>query len=549
MSNLFRSKASIWRVFQALSLLLAATVTRSYSGYAQESAVGILPIPKEVTASGNQALFSRTLSVYVDRKLEVDNAYLTTLLSDIGIKPVFTSRKKQANLSLIRGKADGKGGESYTLQVTDNGKGHAVHIAAHAASGAIYALQTLRQLVEVTSGDQLAVPVCEIKDEPYFPWRAFMLDESRHFHGKEMVKRLLDEMVRLKLNTFHWHLVDDPAWRIEIKKYPLLTEVSSKGDYTHMSKGINPAKWDSLYNHKPGQFYTQQDIREIVAYAAARGIRIIPEIEVPGHVSAAVYAYPWLGASSKKEGKGVQGDLYDVTDPKVTQFIHDVLDEVIGLFPGGVIHIGGDEANYAHWQQSETVNAFMKEEGIPTYADLQVWAINRLSAYISSKGYQMIGWNEITGDNVRGEAHIEASQSEKLAPGTLVQFWDGDVSLINKAIAKGYDVVNSNRFFTYLDYPYETTSLEKAYSFNPIPEGIASADRQKILGLGCQMWGEFTPTAERLYYQIFPRFAAFAEIGWADPDYKPTYEQFIQNFKNLQDVWKEKGYLKDQPQP
>ncbi len=209
-----------------------------------------------------------------------------------------------------------------------------------------------------------------------------------------------------------------------------------------------------------GLFYTQQDIREIVAYATARGICIIPEIEVPGHVSASVYAYPWVGASSKKTGKLVPGDLYDVTDPKVTQFLHDVLDEIISLFPGGIIHIGGDEANYAHWQQSETINAFMQKEEIPTYADLQAWAINRLSTYISSKGYQMIGWNEITGDNVRGE---------------------------------------------------------------------------------------FTPTKERLYYQIFPRLAAYAVVGWADPEQKPTYEQFIQNFKAIEDVWKEKGYLKDQP--
>src|SRR5690606_6144066 len=226
------------------------------------------------------------------------------------------------------------------------------------------------------------------------------------------------------------------------------------------------------------------------------GIRVIPEIEVPGHVSASVYAYPWLGASSKRTGKFVAGDLYDVTDPKVIQFLHDVLDEIVSLFPGGVIHIGGDEANYAHGEQSEPINDFMKQKEIPTYADLQVWAINRLSTYIASKGYQMIGWNEITGDNVRGEAHIEASQSEKLAPGTIVQFWDGEVTLINKAIAKGYDVVNSNRFFTYLDYPYETTSLEKAYSFNPIPDGIAPQDQKKILGLGCQLWGEFTPTTE-----------------------------------------------------
>ena len=173
---------------------------------------------------------------------------------------------------------------------------------------------------------------------------------------------------------------------------------------------------------------------------------MIPEIEVPGHASASIYAYPWIGATSRREGKAVVGDLYDVTDPKVEEFLHDILDEVVALFPSKIVHIGGDEANYTHWQNSEEIQAFMKANGLPTCSDLQVWAINRMSKYLASKGCRMIGWNEITGDNVRGEAHVQASQSEKLAPGTIVQFWDGDSSLVNKAIEKGYDVVNSNRF-------------------------------------------------------------------------------------------------------
>jgi len=531
MSNLF------------FALIAIATVLNV--GYAQEPRVRIFPEPRLITAQENDVAFPEQVGLYVEKSLRLDTGYVAVLLREMGLNPTFVMYPKSADIWLMCEK--GEGDEAYRLQVGSKSNRPEVKVYAAAARGAIYGLQTLRQLVVRSQDDRLALPVCEIKDGPYFPWRAFMLDESRHFHGKEVVKGLLDEMVRLKLNTFHWHLVDDPAWRIEIKKYPLLTEVSSKGDYTHMAKGMTPATWDSLYQNKPGLFYTQQDIREIVSYATARGIRVIPEIEVPGHVSASVYAYPWLGASSKRTGKFVAGDLYDVTDPKVIQFLHDVLDEIVSLFPGGVIHIGGDEANYAHWEQSEPINDFMKQKEIPTYADLQVWAINRLSTYIASKGYQMIGWNEITGDNIRGEAHIQASKSETLAPGTLVQFWDGDVGLINKAIAKGYDVVNSNRFFTYVDYPYETTSLEKAYSFNPIPEGVDSHDRKKILGLGCQMWGEFTPTTERLYYQLFPRLAAYAAVGWSDPDHKPSYQRFIQNFKAIEYVWKQKGYLTNQP--
>ena len=246
-------------------------------------------------------------------------------------------------------------------------------------------MQTLRQLAQQENGT-VVVPSCVITDAPAFPWRAFMLDESRHFHGMAAVKDLLDEMARLKLNTFHWHLVDDPGWRIEIKKYPLLTERGSKRDFSHMD--ITPEGWDSL--HPERTYYTQDEIREVVRYAADRGIRIIPEIEVPGHASASILAYPWIGSTSRREGKAVTGDLYDVTDPKVEAFLHDILDEVIGLFPSKIVHIGGDEANYVHWKNSPEIMAFMKENGLPTCTDLQVWAINRMSKYLASKGCRMI---------------------------------------------------------------------------------------------------------------------------------------------------------------
>ncbi|MDD2525726.1 MAG: family 20 glycosylhydrolase, partial [Bacteroidales bacterium] len=316
----------------------------------------------------------------------------------------------------------------------------------------------------------------------------------------------------------------------------------SKRDYT--TPNLTPQQWDSAYSTRK-MYYSQDEIREVVKYAADRGIKIIPEIEVPGHASASIAAYPWLGSSSRKENKAVWGDLYNVTDPKVETFIHNVLDEVITLFPSKIVHIGGDEANYAHWQNSEEIGQFMKEKNIPTFSDLQLYANNRLSAYLASKGCRMIGWNEITGDNIRGEAHMQASQSEKLAPGTIVQFWDGEITLVNKAIAKGYDVVNSNRFFTYLDYPYDGISFEKAYSFNPIPEGIANKDQSKIYGFGCQAWGEFTPTTDRLYYQVFPRIAALAECGWTSYETK-NFADFRERFKKIEVIWKEKGYLKTQ---
>jgi hexosaminidase len=507
-----------------------------------QSVSNLLPQPVEITALDKQVVLKPHIKVYIDSKTAINRQYALSALRQMGFTPVITLKANQANLLLKNSKTLLNGGkEAYQLKIRATPTAQ-ITASANTRHGLIYALQTLRQMIQ-KNDKGFTLQACTINDAPYFSWRAFMLDESRHFQGKETVKKMLDEMVKLKLNIFHWHLVDNPAWRIEIKKYPLLTDVSSKGDYTHASKGISPAKWDSLYNGKPGMYYTQADIKEIVKYADNRGILIIPEIEVPGHASAAIYAYPWLGASSKLAGKAIPGDLFDITDPKVEGFLHDVLDEIIGLFPGKIIHIGGDEADYAHWKNSATVNEFMKSKNIPTYADLQVWAINGMSRYISSKGYKMIGWNEITGDNVREEKHIQAGQSEQLAPGTIVQFWDGDVKLINKAIEKGYTVVNSNRFFTYLDYDYNTTPLEKAYLFNPIPEGIPDADKNKILGLGCQMWGETTPTVARLNYMVFPRIAAYAECGWVAPDKKAPYDNFLQRLAETKKDWASRGII------
>lgn len=456
-----------------------------------------------------------------------------------GFSPIFVDKRKKADLVFWLNKTPlNNDDEAYRLAVQSPDSKKQIVARADAKEGLLYALQTLRQLARQENGT-VVVPSCVNYRRPRPSLgAAFMLDESRHFPRHGGRQDLLDEMARLKLNTFHWHLVDDPGWRIEIKKYPLLTERGSKRDFSHMD--ITPEGWDSL--HPERTYYTQDEIREVVRYAADRGIRIIPEIEVPGHASASILAYPWIGSTSRREGKAVTGDLYDVTDPKVEAFLHDILDEVIGLFPSKIVHIGGDEANYVHWKNSPEIMAFMKENGLPTCTDLQVWAINRMSKYLASKGCRMIGWNEITGETVR--EGIQASQSEQLAPGTIVQFWDGDVSLVNKAIAKGYDVVNSNRFFTYVDYAYEVTPFEKAYSFDPIPEGLAEKDKKKILGLGCQMWGEYTPTLERVYYQTYPRIAAFAESGWTAPE-KKSYPDFRKRLKKIEAIWKENGIYQD----
>ena len=499
----------------------------------------IVPKPLHVTVSDNSILLDKEWTVYVDSKATIDKEYISSVLKELGIQTLFTDKKNSAQLILNIDKKISKNPEAYQLVVSDK-KG--VTASASGGNGLLYAIQTLRQIVS-HKDDKVSIPSCTIKDEPAFPWRAFMLDESRHFHGMEAVKNLLDEMAYLKLNRFHWHLVDDPGWRIEIKKYPLLTTIGSKRDFSY--RDLSTEEWDKQFPDKK-MFYTQDEIREIVIYASQRGIEIMPEIEVPGHASASIAAYPWLGASSSASGSGVWGDLYNVTDPKVEGFIKDVLDEVIELFPSKLVHIGGDEADYTHWKNNPDIVQFMEENKLPTFSDLQVWTINRFSNYLASKGVRMKGWNEITGDNIRGEEHIQPSQTEQLAEGTIVHFWDGDISLVNKAIDRGYEVVNSNRHFTYLDYPYEVTLLEKAYSFNPIPEGLNKEKEAKVLGLGCQMWGEYTPNLTRVYYQTFPRIAAFAESGWT-PARNKNYDDFCERVKNTERRWRKLGYFNQQP--
>lgn len=497
----------------------------------------IVPKPKEIYFSGNYNKINNVVNVYFESKSKLDSEYIATVFNELGLKTIFSS-KKSANLLFTIDPKISSNSEAYEITVSDKNRNQII-VKAPSKRGLIYALQSIRQIIDKNS---LTIPICRIYDEPAFPWRAYMQDESRHFQGMETVKKIMDEMVRLKMNTFHWHLVDDQGWRIEIKKYPKLTSVGSKRDLTEGD--FSPSEWDAKYPNRK-MFYTQKEIKEIIKYADARGITIIPEIEMPGHSSAATYSYPWLGASSSIKGSGVYFDLYDVTNPKVELFLQDVLTEVMKLFPSKIVHIGGDEANYMHWQSNPEIVSFMKKNDIPTYLDLQIWSINRISKFINSKGFRMIGWNEITGDNIRNEAHIEASQNERLAPGTIVQFWDGDLSLINKSIEKGYDVVNSNRHFTYLDYPYDVISFEHAYSFNPIPKGLQEEKSSKILGTGCQMWGESTPNADRLYYQVFPRLAAYAECGWT-PFEEKDFEDFNKRFSGIKAIWIEKGYLKSQ---
>ena len=529
------------------SRYLVVFVTLVYSGLGNANTVRVVPQPA-IYQTHNEAfeLSAHTQIRYVDEAVNVAKLIQTYIEQGSGLTLNLTSVKGSDKKNLIRLlNANSLDKEAYELNVSKNG----ISILASSEQGWFYGFQTLKQLFPadfVLTQQQVKnvmVLGAEIKDAPRFSWRAFMLDEARHFKGKAQVKLLLDEMAALKMNVFHWHLVDDQGWRIEIKKYPKLTKV---GAYRTNSQ-VGPLKWKS--NIRSGEphsgFYTQQDIKEIIDYAAARHITIIPEIGMPGHSTAAIAAYPWLGTYKKpismptKFGPGPE--VFDVTDPRVLEFAKDVLSEVIALFPSDVIHIGGDEVKYKHWNQSKKIQQYISANNLTGPADLQIYFTNKISEFLSSKGKRMMGWNDILGKKIHSYHNDSDNKtSVKLAEDTLVHFWKGDVKLATEAASKGYDIINSLHTHTYLDYDYKKIPLNKAYSFNPIPEGLAKEHHSRVIGTGTQMWSEWIPTIGQMHYMVFPRIAAYAEIGWTQLERK-NFMSFQQGLKRIQQGWKAKG--------
>lgn len=501
----------------------------------------IIPEPQSIAYSSGFLSLSELVKIAFPKEAAKEAELLKQfLLDDYGMKVQTAENENDVDILLLMsaevktGKPDG-----YKIEV-DNKR---ITVTSGSTAGIFNGIQSLRQMIQKKEKKYIAQQGI-ITDFPTFSWRSFMLDEGRYFKGKQLVKQLLDEMALLKMNVFQWHLTEDQGWRIEIIKYPKLTEIGSFRD----SSEINHFN-SNVFDGKPHRgYYTQSEIKEIVAYAADRHIQIVPEIEMPGHSSAAIAAYPWLGTTDKQIKVsckfGVQYDIYNVTDPKVSAFLNDVIDEVISLFPSPVIHIGGDEARYDQWKASSQVKLYMAQNGLKTPAGLQVFFTNNISNVLLAKNKRMMGWNDITGDKLheyQSDADIKGI-GPKLADGTIVQFWKGDSTLILNTIKEGYEVVNSYHAFTYLDYDYKSIPLSKAYSFNPIPAGLPKEMESKVLGLGCQMWGEFIPTAESMNLKVYPRLAAYAECGWTSPE-KKNYEHFLKSLPYFLNRWKTKGII------
>ena len=519
------------------------------SGKATERNLLLIPYPQQVSIKQGNYNLTDNVKIGADPLFTQELKKLQEVLTeDFGLKSQIVKTSK-ADISLCYDASfmqEEK--EAYQLEVTDM----KITIRAQMATGIFYGIQSLRQLIKSEAGKWI-IPKLTITDYPALSWRSFMLDEGRYFKGEKVVKQILDEMALLKMNVFQWHLTDDQGWRIEIKKYPRLTEIGAFRDSTQM-------EWyeSHHYDGKPhGGFYTQTQIRNIIKYASERHITIIPEIEMPGHSAAAIAAYPWLSATGKEIkvpcNFGVQYDVFNVTDPKVLNFLNDVIDEVTALFSSGILHIGGDEVRYDQWNASSSVQKFIQEKGFSSASDIQVWFTNQMSKVIAQKGWRMMGWNDITGEKLHHFQSGDKEGTERLAPGTIVQFWKGDSDMLQRAAEQGQHIVNSYNNFTYLNYSYEydslqatyefkPISLQRAYEFKPVPENFPVHLVPQILGASCQMWGEWIPTVESMNYHIYPRIGAYAEVFWTLPIQK-DYVRFRKSLEYFLTRWKKQGII------
>ncbi len=417
------------------------------------------------------------------------------------------------------------GNEGYLLDVTPQ----RVAIRAPRDAGVFYGVQTLSQLFPpaifspVRQGVVWDLQAVHVEDQPRFGWRGAMLDVCRYFMPKEFVLEFIDLLALHKLNTFHWHLTDDQGWRIEIKKYPRLTQVGAWRKQTRLGhEGRNAHGFDKQPH---GGFYTQREIREVVEYARQRHITVVPEIEMPGHAQAAIAAYPHLGVKGEPlevlTRWGISANIFNPNEQTIL-FMQDVLGEVVKLFPGTFIHVGGDEAIKDQWKASPQVQARIKELGLKDEHELQSYFIRRMDSFLTSKGRRLIGWDEI----------LEGG----LAPGATVMSWRGVKGGITAA-KSGHDVVMAPTTHTYLDYyqsqdPGELHAigghlpLETVYAFEPIPEDLTAEESRHVLGAQAQIWTEYIPTPGHVEYMAFPRLIALSEVAWS-PKERKNYPDFL----------------------
>ena len=511
-------------------LLTLAVALLTFAGCTQERTkpIEIIPMPLVTELQSSSFKFDKDSKLAIEAPESTVNNLTNYLGTTTLSLAADNSARKNALVLRINEKVDGIASpEGYVMTTDANG----VNIEATAEAGLFYGIQTVLQFVYNEGG----VPCGRIVDEPRFAYRGMMLDVSRHFFDKDFVLKQIDALARYKMNRLHLHLTDAAGWRIEIKKYPRLTQLGAWRDHpvwkVWWNSGRKYAEEGTPEAH--GGYYTQDDIREIVAYAAERQITIIPEIEMPAHSEEALTAYPEFSCTHEPYK---QAD-FCVGNEKTFEFLENVLSEVIELFPSEYIHIGGDEAGKASWKTCPLCQKRMKEEGLKDVNELQSYLIHRVEKFVNSKGRQIIGWDEILDGG--------------LAPNATVMSWRGTEGGI-KAASMGHKAIMSPGTHCYLDQYQDAPHtlpeaiggylpLKKVYSYNPVPDTLDSEQAKLIYGVQGNLWAEYIPTPEHMEMMIYPRILAIAEVGWSAVEVK-NYDCFRSRALTAVDYLKSKGY-------
>lgn len=484
--------------FSTFIIFIVFCLSFSIKGYAATD-INVIPKPQKVSLKqGYFSLTSKTKLVYSEKTLKsVAEVYQNVLKNEFSIDVASQLNGKTTGKNIIYLQLEAKlGKEAYVLDV------QADKIVCKASSdvGLFYGLQTLAQLIKTENGKS-TVPSVEIEDAPVYGWRGYMLDESRHFMGKEIVKQYLDIMARLKLNVFHWHLTDEQGWRIEIKKYPLLTQEGSIGSWSDINA--------------PSAFYTQDEIKEIVEYAAQRHIIVIPEIDMPGHATAVGRSYPEISGG----GDGRWKDFtFHPARETTYEFISNVFDEIIQLFPAPYIHIGADEVHFGNqsWYTDPQIQQFIKDNNLKDEVGLEHYFVRRACEIVNSKGRKMIGWDEIVNTGVTPDQ-------------TIIMWWRHDKpELLTQALNNGFDIILTPRIPCYFDFVQDDNhqigrrwagdfnELETVYDFSGNISKLITGHSNQILGMQANVWTERIKDKSRLDFMTYPRLLAIAENAWYD---------------------------------
>ena len=533
----------------ALSFFLLFLFTGNVKG--QKVDYQIVPLPKEIKGgtTGNTpfVLMQSTRIVYPkhNKQMQRNAEFLSEYVKDVtgyGLK-IGTRKIKSPAISLTLG-LQSSNPEAYSINISEVG----IQIQGASEAGVFYGIQALRKSMPIGKYAQIEFPSVEINDYPEFGYRGALLDISRHFFTKEEVKEYIDMMALHNMNRFHWHLTDDQGWRIEIKKYPELTSIGSQrkesqnGYYENHERVL---KFDGIPH---GGFFTQDDIKEVVAYAAERYITIIPEIDLPGHMVSALASYPELGCTGGPYNVwthwGISEDVLCAGNEKTYQFLTDVFDEIMELFPSTYIHIGGDECPKTRWAQCPKCQAKIKAEGIKSDDKhtkeeyLQSYVMKYMSDYLSEHGRKIIGWDEI----LEGEA----------APGATIMSWRGEAGGI-EAARLGHDVIMVPNNYLYLDYyqskdyesePYYAIGgynpVDKIYNYNPLPASLNETEKAHIIGVQANLWTEYIKDFKQVEYMILPRWGAVAEIQWTGG--AKDYPAFLKRLDKFVKLYQAKGY-------